>query len=88
MRSKLDSSLNKIFQPRSLGLAFKFAKPSNWTGDCADLQGLGGYGDDGGLQTIDQIKNPKPKDNQPKNNKPKEENLNENLNKDEVDFNQ
>ena len=50
--------------------------------------GLGGYGDDGGLQTIDQIKNPKPKDNQPKNNKPKEENLNENLNKDEVDFNQ
>ena len=66
----------------------KCAKPSNWTGDCADLQGLGGYGDDGGLQTIDQIKNPKPKDNQPKNNKPKEENLNENLNKDEVDFNQ
>lgn len=82
--------MKKIWADRELGITpdDKFAKPSNWTGDCADLQGLGGYGDDGGLQTIDQIKNPKPKDNQPKNNKPKEENLNENLNKDEVDFNQ
>jgi len=82
--------MKKIWADRELGITpdDKFAKPSNWTGDCADLQGLGGYGDDGGLQTIDQIKNPKPKDNQPKSNKPKEENLNENLNKDEVDFNQ
>ncbi len=82
--------MKKVWADRELGITpdDKFAKPSNWTGDCADLQGLGGYGDDGGLQTIDQIKNPKPKDNQPKNNKPKEENLNENLNKDEVDFNQ
>jgi len=82
--------MKKIWADKTLGILpeDKFAKPSNWTGDCADLQGLGGYGDDGGLQTIDQIKNPKPKDNQPKNNKPKEENLNENLNKDEVDFNQ
>lgn len=82
--------MKKIWADKELGITpdDKFAKPSNWTGDCADLQGLGGYGDDGGLQTIDQIKNPKPKDIQPKNNKPKEENLNENLNKDEVDFNQ
>lgn len=82
--------MKKIWADKELGITpdDKFAKPSNWTGDCADLQGLGGYGDDGGLQTIDQIKNPKPKDNPPKNNKPKEENLNENLNKDEVDFNQ
>lgn len=82
--------MKKIWADKKLGITpdDKFAKPSNWTGDCADLQGLGGYGDDGGLQTIDQIKNPKPKENQPKNNKPKEENLNENLNKDEVDFNQ
>ena len=82
--------MKKVWADKELGITpdDKFAKPSNWTGDCADLQGLGGYGDDGELQTIDQIKNPKPKDNQPKNNKPKEENLNENLNKDEVDFNQ
>lgn len=82
--------MKKVWADKELGITpdDKFAKPSNWTGDCADLQGLGGYGDDGGLLTIDQIKNPKPKDNQPKNNKPKEENLNENLNKDEVDFNQ
>ena len=82
--------MKKVWADKELGITpdDKFAKPSNWTGDCADLQGLRGYGDDGGLQTIDQIKNPKPKDNQPKNNKPKEENLNENLNKDEVDFNQ
>ncbi|MFN4074864.1 MAG: penicillin-binding protein 1A [Cloacibacterium sp.] len=82
--------MKKVWADKELGITpdDKFAKPSNWTGDCADLQGLGGYGDDGGLLTIDQIKNPKPKDNQPKNNKPKEVNLNENLNKDEVDFNQ
>ena len=82
--------MKKVWADKELGITpdDKFAKPSNWTGDCADLQGLGGYGDDGGLQTIDQIKNPKPKENQPKNNKPKDENLNENLNKDEVDFNQ
>lgn len=82
--------MKKVWADKELGITpdDKFAKPSNWTGDCADLLGLGGYGDDGGLLTIDQIKNPKPKDNQPKNNKPKEENLNENLNKDEVDFNQ
>jgi len=82
--------MKKVWADKELGITpdDKFAKPSNWTGDCADLQGLGGYGDDGGLQTIDQIKNPKPKNDAPKNNKPKEENLNENLNKDEVDFNQ
>lgn len=82
--------MKKIWADKELGITpdDKFAKPSNWTGDCADLQGLGGYGDDGGLQTIDQIKNPKPKNDAPKSNKPKEENLNENLNKDEVDFNQ
>ncbi len=82
--------MKKVWADKELGITpdDKFAKPSNWTGDGEDLQELGGYGDDGGLQTIDQIKNPKPKDNQPKNNKPKDENLNENLNKDEVDFNQ
>ena len=82
--------MKKVWADKELGITpdDKFAKPSNWTGDCADLQGLGGYGDDGGLQTIDQIKNPKPKNDAPKSNKPKEENLNENLNKDEVDFNQ
>ena len=81
--------MKKVWADKSLGILpeDKFAKPSNWTGDCADLQGLGGYGDEGGLQTIDEIKNPKPKNEAPKNNKPKEENLNENLNSDETDFN-
>ena len=81
--------MKKVWADKSLGILpeDKFAKPSNWTGDCADLQGLGGYGDEGCLQTIDEIKNPKPKNDAPKNNKPKEENLNENLNSDETDFN-
>lgn len=77
----------------------KFIQPSDWTGDCSALQGLrGGYGDDGGLQTIDQLKNPKPvtpvddgggatrSSSKPKAKK--EENLNETLNQEsEVDFN-
>jgi len=66
-------------------------KPSNWTGSCSDLQGLGGYGDEGGLQTMDEIKNPKISEptNIPK--RPvgtKEENVNEKINTgDDIDFN-
>ena len=68
----------------------KFIKPSNWTGSCSDLQGLGGYGDDGGLQTMDELKNPTVETPQraPTRAAPKDENLNENLNSgDEIDFN-
>jgi len=80
--------MKKIWADKVLGITpdDKFAKPSNWTGDCSDLKGLGGYGDDGGLQTIDEIRNPKPVEEKPKP-KTKDENLNEKLNKDEVDFN-
>ena len=70
----------------------KFVKPSNWTGSCADLQGLGsGYGDDGGLRTIDEIKNPKVPQNSTPAKSPgkKEDNVNENINTgDDIDFNQ
>lgn len=88
--------MKKVYADKTLGISpdDKFIKPSNWTGDCSDLQGLGGgYGDDGGLQTIEQLKNPTPaqKDNSgtqraaPK----REENINEKINKDtEIDFNQ
>lgn len=80
--------MKKVWADKTLGITpeDKFAKPSNWTGDCADLQGLGGYGDEGGLQTLEEIRNPKTRETsaQPK---PKEETLNEHLNKDEVDFN-
>jgi penicillin-binding protein 1A len=84
--------MKKIWADKELGISpdDKFVKPSNWTGSCSDLQGLGGYGDDGGLQTMDQIKNPKivepsgPK----KSQGTKEENVNENINSgDEIDFN-
>ncbi|WP_297984725.1 transglycosylase domain-containing protein [uncultured Chryseobacterium sp.] len=91
--------MKKVWADESLNISKedKFVKPSDWTGDCSDLQGLrGGYGDDGGLQTIDQLRNPEPAptaDPTPRQKssgtKPKEENINENLNKDsEVDFNQ
>lgn len=84
--------MKKVWADKTLGVSpeDKFVKPSNWTGGCSDLQGLGGYGDDGGLQTLDQIKNPKivepsaPK----KSSGTKEENVNENLNSgDDIDFN-
>lgn len=91
--------MKKVWADKSLGISpdDKFIKPSDWTGDCSDLRGLrGGYGDDGGLQTIDQLKNPKPVEPvNPQHSSgkssavKKEENLNETLNKDsEVDFNQ
>lgn len=84
--------MKKVWADASLGVSKedKFIKPSNWTGSCADLQGLGGYGDDGGLQTMDELKNPTVETPQraPTRAAPKDENLNENLNSgDEIDFN-
>ena len=85
--------MKKVWADKELGISMedKFVKPTNWTGDCSDLQGLGGYGDEGGLQTIDEIKNPKPveTDTGPKKSTPKkEENVNENINTGEdIDFN-
>lgn len=86
--------MKKVWADKTLGVLpeDKFVKPSNWTGSCADLQGLGsGYGDDGGLQTIDEIRNPRP--SQPstpkKSSGKKEDNVNENINTgDDIDFNQ
>ena len=86
--------MKKVYADKSLGVLpeDKFIKPSNWTGDCSDLQGLGGYGDEGGLQTLEELRNPEPQPTAPAPKKAppkKEENLNENLNKDSnVDFNQ
>ena len=52
--------MKRIYADKSLKITQedKFEKPSDWKGDCSDLQGLGGYGDEGGLQTIDEIQNP------------------------------
>ncbi|HAO27037.1 MAG TPA: peptidoglycan glycosyltransferase [Chryseobacterium indologenes] len=84
--------MKKVWADKTLGVTpdDKFTKPSDWKDGCSNLKGLGGgYGDDGSLQTIDEIKNPRPVDPTPK--KPaekKEENINENLHSnDEVDFN-
>ncbi|AKK72681.1 peptidoglycan glycosyltransferase [Chryseobacterium gallinarum] len=84
--------MKKVWADKSLGITpdDKFTKPSDWKDGCSNLKGLGGgYGDDGSLQTIDEIKNPRPVDPTPK--KPvekKEENINENLHSnDEIDFN-
>lgn len=81
--------MKKVWADKSLGISpdDKFIKPSNWTGNCSDLQGIGGYGDDGGLQTIDEIRNPTPPAEKTPTPK-KEENANENLNTGEdIDFN-
>jgi penicillin-binding protein 1A len=85
--------MKKVWADKDLGVSIedKFIKPSNWTGSCSDLQGLGGYGDEGGLQTMDELKNPKiedPSATPKKSNSKKEENVNENINTgDEIDFN-
>ncbi len=83
--------MKKVWADKSLGITVedKFVKPSNWTGSCSDLQGLGGYGDDGGLQTIDEIKNPRPEPvERPKTQPKRDDNINENLNSgEEIDFN-
>ncbi|MDP9958587.1 penicillin-binding protein 1A [Chryseobacterium lathyri] len=84
--------MKKVWADKSLGITpdDKFTRPSDWKDGCSNLKGLGeGYGDDGGLQTIDEIKNPRPVDPAPKNNtEKKEENINDNLHStDEVDFN-
>ena len=88
--------MKKVWADKTLGISpdDKFIKPSNWTGSCSDLQGLGGgYGDDGGLRTIDEIKNPTPEET-PSNTggsktpKKDENNVNETLNSGEdIDFN-
>lgn len=82
--------MKKIYSDKSLGISSNdsFEKPSDWTGDCSDLHNLGGYGDEGRLQTIDQIKNPPPQ-KETKTNNNSEENINQNINQSEnIDFNQ
>lgn len=82
--------MRRVYSDKSLGISQSdtFEKPSDWTGDCSDLHGLGGYGDEGGLRTIDQIKNPPPPKEQRTNND-SEENINQNINQSEnIDFNQ
>lgn len=84
--------MKKVWADTSLKITKedKFVKPSDWKDGCSNLQGMGGgYGDDEGLQTIDQIKNPRPVDNTPKTNSgKKEDNVNDHLNSsEEIDFN-
>ena len=83
--------MKKVWADKTLGVSpdDKFVKPSDWKDGCSNLKGIGGgYGDDGGLQTIDEIKNPRPIDPTPKTTDKKEENINENLHSsDEIDFN-
>ncbi|MPS74751.1 MAG: peptidoglycan glycosyltransferase [Chryseobacterium sp.] len=81
--------MKKVFADKALNILpeDKFIKPANWTGSCSDLNNLrNGYGDDGGLQSIEELKNP----TQIVPDKPvkKEENSNEAINSsDDIDFN-
>lgn len=87
--------MNKVWADKTLGISKedKFVKPSDWTGDCSDLLGMrGGYGDEGGLQTLEELKNPVKVENPSSGQKSsgrKEEDLNEALNQgSDVDFNE
>lgn len=85
--------MKKVWADKTLEITpdDKFVKPSDWTNGCQDLQGINsGYGDDGALQTLDQLKNPKIEEptNTQKSSGKKEENVNEAINKGEdIDFN-
>ena len=83
--------MKRIYADKSLKITQedKFEKPSDWKGDCSDLQGLGGYGDEGGLQTIDEIQNPDKGKDKSKSNQNKEDNIDSRINQgDDIDFNQ
>jgi len=83
--------MKRIYADKSLKITQedKFEKPSDWKGDCSDLQGLGGYGDEGGLQTIDEIQNPDRGKDKSKSNQNKEDNIDSRINQgDDIDFNQ
>ena len=83
--------MKKIYADKSLKITQedKFEKPSDWKGDCSDLQGLGGYGDEGGLQTIDEIQNPDRGKDKSKSNQNREEDIDSRINQGEdIDFNQ
>lgn len=89
--------MNKVYKNKDLGISQsdKFPIPASLKDgfDCGSLKGLGGYGDEGNLQTMEEIKN---SHNQPKNDQEaspqpakKEESINDKINKvDEIDFNQ
>ena len=83
--------MKRIYADKSLKITQedKFEKPSDWKGDCSDLQGLGGYGDEGGLQTIDEIQNPDKGKDKSKSNQNREEDIDSRINQgDDIDFNQ
>ncbi len=81
--------MKKVFADKALNISpdEKFIKPANWTGSCSDLNNLrNGYGDDGGLQTIDELKNPVKE--VPDKPVKKEDHSNEAINSsDDIDFN-
>lgn len=83
--------MKKVWADKSLKISpdDKFLKPADWKDGCSNLDGLrGGYGDEDGLQTIEDLKNPKPAETGPKNQDKKQDNVNENLNSgDDIDFN-
>ncbi len=83
--------MKKVWADKTLGISpdDKFIKPSDWEDGCQALQGLGGgYGDEGPLQTMDELKNPVIEEAVKPTNGKKEENVNEAINRgDEVDFN-
>lgn len=86
--------MKKVWADKTLGVTpeDKFVKPSDWTDGCQNLQGLGGgYGDEGPLPTLEDLKNPtieEPVKNNTRSPGRKEDNVNETLNSgDEIDFN-
>ena len=83
--------MKRIYADKSLKITQedKFEKPSDWKGDCSDLQGLGGYGDEGGLRTIDEIQNPDKGKDKSKSNQNREDDIDSRINQgDDIDFNQ
>ncbi|NAW50617.1 peptidoglycan glycosyltransferase [Elizabethkingia argentiflava] len=88
--------MQKVYNDKSLGISQedRFVKPASYDG-CNSLKRIGGYGDEKGLRTIDEIRNPRPGVNREgtlENKIPGETDKKEDINKDinqtdDIDFN-
>lgn len=84
--------MRRVYADKSLSITPEdlFERPSDWEGSCSNL--YGGYGDEGSLKTIDQIRNPTSTENIENNTSRRsnrEENINQSINQSEdIDFNQ
>ncbi len=81
--------MNKVWANKDLNIPkdAKFVEPADWNGACDELRGGSDF--QGGLKTLEEIKNPEPPKNETVKQTQKKSSINEELNADDgIDFNQ